>query len=211
MERQHVPSAIPEGRELGIGTVSGEGSITRWMDCLRDGDELAAHRLWERYFLPLTRLAKRQLPDDYRRAGDEEDVALSALATLFSQMRDGHLDRMSDRDDLWRWLVVVTGNKALGRLRHEQRVKRGGKGARPVNQNLNLIASSMPPPEFEVIVNEEFQRLMDLLKDDVLRQIALWKLDGIGNNEIASRLGCARRTVTRKLNYIRKLWETEGP
>ena len=39
-----------------------------------------------------------------------------------------------------------------------------------------------------------------------LRAIALLKLEGYGNGEVAERLGCARRTVERKLQLIARLW-----
>ena len=43
-----------------------------------------------------------------------------------------------------------------------------------------------------------------------LRQVALWRMEGYTSDEIAERLGCARRTVARRLDLIRKLWTAEG-
>jgi DNA-directed RNA polymerase specialized sigma24 family protein len=37
------------------------------------------------------------------------------------------------------------------------------------------------------------------------------RLDGYTVEEIAARLGCAPRTVERKLQVIRSLWSAEGP
>jgi len=42
------------------------------------------------------------------------------------------------------------------------------------------------------------------------RQIAQWKLDGYTNAEIAQRLGCGLRTVERRLELIRRIWEQES-
>jgi DNA-directed RNA polymerase specialized sigma24 family protein len=39
-----------------------------------------------------------------------------------------------------------------------------------------------------------------------LERIAMWKLDGLTNSEIAERLGCVTRTVERRLDLIRKVW-----
>jgi DNA-directed RNA polymerase specialized sigma24 family protein len=47
------------------------------------------------------------------------------------------------------------------------------------------------------------------LPDD-LRQVALWKLEGYSNEEIATRLGCVVRSVERKLAAIRATWDAEG-
>jgi DNA-binding CsgD family transcriptional regulator len=34
-------------------------------------------------------------------------------------------------------------------------------------------------------------------------------MEGYTNDEIADRLGCARRTVARRLDLIKKVWEAE--
>jgi DNA-directed RNA polymerase specialized sigma24 family protein len=48
------------------------------------------------------------------------------------------------------------------------------------------------------------------LDEPSLRAVALDKLEGWSNEEIASRHGLALRTVERKLALIRKIWEAEG-
>ena len=48
---------------------------------------------------------------------------------------------------------------------------------------------------------EEFKR------DAVLQEIAICKLDGFADTEIAKRLNIATRTVERKLARIRGTWE----
>lgn len=59
------------------------------------------------------------------------------------------------------------------------------------------------------MVVEECQRLLELLGDDTLRNVAVWKLEGLTNEEIAGQLGCKARTVQRKLRTIRTLWAPE--
>ena len=49
------------------------------------------------------------------------------------------------------------------------------------------------------------------LEDDGLRQIAVWKMEGYENDEIARRLGCGVRTVERKLGVIRAIWQADRP
>ena len=58
------------------------------------------------------------------------------------------------------------------------------------------------------MVEEEFSGLLDLLPDEELRQVALWKLEGYTNAEIASEIGRHERSVERKLQIIRGIWET---
>ena len=42
-----------------------------------------------------------------------------------------------------------------------------------------------------------------------LRKIAMWKMEGYTNEEIAEMLPCSRATVARKLAIIRKIWRSE--
>ena len=53
---------------------------------------------------------------------------------------------------------------------------------------------------------EECDLLLGSLDDDSLRQVALSRMEGYTNDEIADQLGCARRTVARRLDLIRKTW-----
>ena len=67
-----------------------------------------------------------------------------------------------------------------------------------------------PTPEFAAQVAEEYQRLLDLLGDETLRQVAVWKMEGFTKDEMARRLDCSRRTVARKLETIRVIWGGEA-
>ena len=71
---------------------------------------------------------------------------------------------------------------------------------------LDRIAGEEPTPEFAAMVAEEYRRLLDALEDDGLRQVAISRMEGYTCDEIAMQLGCARRTVARRLDLIRKTW-----
>jgi hypothetical protein len=43
-----------------------------------------------------------------------------------------------------------------------------------------------------------------------LRSVALWKMEGFTNREIAGRLGCVEHTVERKLRVVRQIWSGEA-
>jgi hypothetical protein len=57
-----------------------------------------------------------------------------------------------------------------------------------------------------LMVVEQYQRLRTSLGDDTLRQVLDLRLEGFDREEIAGRLVCAVRTVTRKLGVIRQPW-----
>jgi DNA-directed RNA polymerase specialized sigma24 family protein len=63
-----------------------------------------------------------------------------------------------------------------------------------------------PAPDFCAQVAEEFSRLLDHLGTDELRSIAIFKMEGYTDEEIAARLGKSVRTVVRKVSVIRNKW-----
>src|SRR4051812_18487172 len=106
-------------------------SVTQWIDGLRRGDPGAAQRLWERYYHRLVSLARRRLQSAYRRAADEEDVALSAFDNFCRGAEEGRFPRLADLHELWRLLVVIAARKAGHLVRREGRLKRGGAPGGP--------------------------------------------------------------------------------
>jgi DNA-directed RNA polymerase specialized sigma24 family protein len=198
--------------------MSAHGSVTNWLVQLKDGNPAAAQPLWERYFPRMVALARKRLRAARRREADEEDVAVSAFHSFYRAAKQGRFPQLGDRDDLWQLLVVITARKALDLLARQRRVKRGGGKVRgesvfdpgePGNGGIEQVVGHEPTPEFAAEVAEECQRLLDLLGDDEKRTIAVWKLEGHTNEEIAGRQGVALATVERRLRVIRKLWENE--
>jgi DNA-directed RNA polymerase specialized sigma24 family protein len=200
--------------------VSFQESVTHWISQLKDGDAAAAQKLWEGYFPRLVGLARKKLQEMPRRAADEEDVALSALDSFCRGAAQGRFPDLSDRDNLWQLLVTITARKALQLVRHEQRVKRGGGAVRGESAfralkesgdeaGLEQVLDREPTPEFAAQMADEYQQLLARLADADLRALAVWKMEGHSNEEIAAKLGCVPRTVERKLALIRTLWSQE--
>jgi DNA-directed RNA polymerase specialized sigma24 family protein len=201
------------------------GSITGWLGNLREGDQAAAQPLWERYFSKLVVVARGKLKRMRRSTAgeDEEDAALSAFNSFCAGAARGQFPQLADREDLWRLLVVITARKAMAQATRQARQKRGGgrvieeavlvgkglEGGEGSIVGLEQIAADGPTPEFAAMMAEECRRLLDGLGDDALREVALARMEGYTNDEIADRLGCARRTVARRLDLIRKTWMAE--
>jgi DNA-directed RNA polymerase specialized sigma24 family protein len=205
-----------------MGEADDGGSITRWIEDLKGGEREALDRLWGRYFGQLVALARSRLRPG--RAGqavaDEEDAALSALNSLWERAAGGRLPELRGRDELWRLLVVITARKAIRQSEHAGRKKRGG--GRVLNEAalaaagggegglLAQLAADGPTPEFVAMIAEETARRLDSLPDPTLREVARLRMEGQTNEEIAARLGCVVRTVERKLEVVRKLWNEDA-
>jgi RNA polymerase sigma factor (sigma-70 family) len=190
-----------------------EGSVSRFLGPLQEGDPEAARHLWQRYFLSLVELARKRLRERTPRGADAEDVALSAFDSFCRNAAQGNFPHLADREDLWRLLAVITARKASHLLRDEARLKRGPArlAAEDEEALLQQAFSREPSPEQAAQVTEECDRLLRLLGDEDLKQVALWRMEGHTVDEIAARAGCAPRSVKRKLQVIRNLWEQEGP
>lgn len=193
-----------------------QGSVTRWIEQLRAGDQAAADPLWQRYFERLVALARARLLRGPRRAADEEDVALSAFHSFCRAAEKGGFPKLEDREDLWRLLATFTRRKAAHLLRDCARLKRGGGAGRTSPEDsadeaidLELIAGEEPSPALLAEMAEECRRLLARLGDETLRAVAVWKMEGYTNEEIAGKLACVPRTIERKLRLIRAIWESE--
>lgn len=197
-----------------------DAEVTLWLHKLARGDELAAQKIWEQYCQKLFAVARRKLGELPRRAADEEDVVLSAFHSFCRGVAAGRFPQLADRSELRRLLVTITARKAVAQIRRANYQKRGGGAVRGESvffnkessedgAGLDQVLGTEPSPDFAAAVEEQCALLLDRLDDDSLRSVALWKLEGYKNEEIAEKLNCALTTVERKLARIRKRWGQE--
>jgi DNA-directed RNA polymerase specialized sigma24 family protein len=194
--------------------MSPEGTITHLITRLKQGDREAAQGLWQAYFPRLVALARARLQGAMGLA-DEEDVVLSAFDSFYRGVARGRFPDLQDRDDLWQLLFVLTVRKAINLVKHQRRRSRGGGRLVSLTEleerRLEEILSTEPSPELAAQMADECRQLLGRLGDETLRAVALWKMEGQTNREIAGKLGCIEQTVERKLRSIRNLWLAEGP
>lgn len=191
--------------------------VTVWYQALQNGDEDAATQLFQHCFPRLLRYARSRLPAHLCRALDEEDVALSAFKSLCRGAQKGALDSVNNRDELWKLLTCITARKGMAHLRHETRQKRGGgktrgesifikAGEEPARAGIDQVPGNIADPAVLAEFEDGCQSLLNLLNDETLQAIALLRMEGYSVDEISERIGCAKRTVERRLNLIRKTW-----
>lgn len=219
---------ILQGRALesaslppGFVTMLPEESVTAWLQQLKGGQISQAERLWQRYKEQLVRLAHRKLGASPRRVSDEEDVVLSAFDGFLRGVADGRFTQLDDRDDLWQVLVMLTERRAIAARRRQRTLKRGGGQVRGESvfaapgspdshrPGLDQVAGREATPEFAADLTERLRDMLGQLSDDTQRRIALGKLAGYSNQELAQHLGISLRAVERKLSIIRDLWRRE--
>ncbi len=149
-----------------------------------------------------------------RGGGDEEDVALSAFKSLLIRAEQGKFPELEDRDDLWQLLYVLTVRKAVSLSKREHAKRRGGGAVCYLSDlpeaQLQEAVGDEPTPELAFQMAEECRRLVDALGDETLQSVALWKMEGYTNKEVAAKLGVVEQTVERKLRRIRELWTERG-
>ena len=200
--------------EVGSGSwCDGEseaGSITEWIGALKAGDSSAAQALWERYFDKLVRMAAARLRNapGTSAVDGEESAALSAIESVCKGAQLGRFPRLSDREDLWQILVMVTSRKVCDQIERRGAQRRGG-GWVAAPGLLEKAHAREPSPEFAAMCADECHRLLAMLKDETYRNVAVWKMEGYTREEIGKRLKCSTRTVADRLEVIRKTWEEE--
>jgi DNA-directed RNA polymerase specialized sigma24 family protein len=197
------------------------GSVTHYLGRLKAGDSAAAQQLWEGFFQRLVGLARTRLRAAPRRAADEEDVALSAFDSFCRGVEQGRFPRLNDRHDLWQLLVLLTARKASNLARDERRQRRGGGKVQTASAlaggevgsaewPLGNLISREPDPEFAAQVAEQCRSLLERLGNPALQEVAIWKMEGHTNEEIAAKLNRSVATVERKLQLIRQIWGEAG-
>lgn len=113
----------------------------------------------------------------------------------------------------------MTARKAVDQKRRDGAKKRKllgesaliGSDSASDERGIEQVVGDAPTPELVAIMTEEFRRLLDRLGDPELEELALGKMEGYTNDEIADQHECSVRTVERRLQLIRKKWDQEQP
>ena len=190
------------------------GSVSRWIELLDEGDPEASQQIWSRFYAQLVAYARVRLNGAPRITADEEDVVASAFDSFFRRVKEGQFPSMQNRDDLRQLLFKIVQRKAANHCRDSIRQKRGNGNvvgecdldADVQLESLDKAASRELSAETLAIVHESIERLLGSL-DDELREIALARLEGFTNVEIAGRIDRSVPTVERRLRLIRDTWQ----
>ncbi len=191
-------------------------SVSEWLRALEEDDSQAAQQLWDRYYTKLVALAEPRAKDLAKDGTEAEDVAASVMHSLWRCARAGRLADVQSRDELWWLLLALTKRKMVDHHRKQSALKRGGDVViSPLDNRhdrgyqFDEIVSVELSPDYIVAMEDEFSRVLGCLRDDQLRKITVYRIEGYTNEEISQLLAVSASTVTRKLRLIRATWTRE--
>ncbi len=190
-------------------------SISRYIEQLvHEKNREAVQKLWDGFFERLVKLARRMLNGRYSAVSNEEDVALSAFKSFIFAAEKGRFSKLEDRNDLWGLLAMITRRKVANKLAGDHAIKRDvdklldGEDADGHPIVLQVLSRELNPA-LAAEMTEEFARLIASLEEDRYKEVALYRLEGYSNEEIAQKIQRSVSTVERRLNTIRERWTND--
>lgn len=195
-----------------------QDSVTLWIRALEQEDESAAQALFDHYFDRLVSIARQKLGSVALRVSDEEDIAISALYSCLANVRSGQHPQIKDRDHLWRLLIRITEHRVSDMLRKHMSAKRGSGHVRGESAfvhssgerfsgGIGEIPSREPTPQFAEELAEQYRRLLALLDDENLEEVARLVLAGYSTADIAAKTNRTQRTIQRRIKMIQNTWK----
>ena len=176
----------------------------RLFAALRMREAEAISQLWVDYFPRMYGLACSKLGGLSSGGEDAEDAAVAAFWSFCDAIAQGAFPRLTDERELWAVLSTLTARHCSNQLRRGRAQKRD-RGRETTVTTAAEIESHAHSPSESLELQEQAELLLAELPES-LREIALLKLDGYTNQEVAVELGCVQRTVERKLAAIRGIW-----
>jgi RNA polymerase sigma-70 factor (ECF subfamily) len=168
----------------------------------RQGSQSAAARLYERYAHRLRALVHAHSTAAIGTRCDAEDIVQSVFRRFFQRAKEGTYE-VPASDELWNLFLVI----ALNRLRAEEAYHRAAKRdvrltVREPHHGRLLDHLEQPDPAavyLDLVIREALEHLPELHQ-----QVVQLRIEGYEVAEIASKLGCGKRTVERALQESRK-------
>ena len=198
------------------GSPDAPSTITYYISRLKYEDSEAATQIWQAYFERLIPIAREKLHSLSTRAVDEEDVLVSVFDRFFRAAREGRFAKLEDRTDLWKILLMLLDRRIADQYRRDTAAKRGGGNVRLASdlpaldlEGIRELANRDPDPSYIVEFNDHLRHAIMQLGEGKNRELAILRLEGHSNQEIAEQLEISLSSVERKLRVIREVWEKE--
>ncbi len=139
-----------------IASVTNEGSITQWIDPIREADSVAPVALWNRYYHRLVGFARKKLKHDFRQKRGSGQVRNESVLMQFdSQQQRAAIDQVvgseptpefaADLAEEYQALLKQLGDETLCTVakmegyRNDEIAERLGVKTRTVERKLRII------------------------------------------------------------------------
>ena len=182
---------------------SGAGRLTSTDHSLasrvKDGDQDAAHVLYERYVQRVFGLVDSKLGSKLRATTDAEDIVQSVFRSMFRGVQAGNYE-VEPGSTLWNLLAVISLSKLRRRAHHQTAQRRDVDRLVSLQTVADGEAMDVSTDEFlEICVRETMQKLRP---SD--RKILLLRIQGFTLAEISEQTSLSCRTIARRLRTSRK-------
>jgi DNA-directed RNA polymerase specialized sigma24 family protein len=170
---------------------------------LQRGEQQAVQVLWEHYFEPMVRVAEARLRGGSCRESGAEDIAVDAFLRFCAEVqKQGRFPALTSRDNLVRLLFRFTVCEAGDFRKRETRRHKVVRGESALGEaGFGPYPGREPAPEGEAQLASLLAKLPEDKKK--LRSLALLRLEGLSNEEIAAAYGISRPTVELRFRLIR--------
>ncbi len=173
---------------------------------LKDGDQEAARKIYERFVDHLVGLATQKLDRRLQAKIDPESVAHSAFMSFFDRHRDGAYD-LQNWGMVFGLLSHITFCKCLNRNRHFRQQRRDE--SQVVHFEDWKAIDKAPGPDEVLMVDELLESAFRILEHEDRRKMVELYLDGHTTDEVANRTGFSQRTVQRAIEEFRSAIQKE--
>lgn len=195
-----------------------EGTVTRLLLQLRDNDSevrnRAASELIRRYTPELLSLIAGRMQRFLHQRIAPEDILQDVLLSFCKRLGEGGFD-LKNRDQFLNLIVTIALNKLCSAARREQRQRRDVRRELSLNSPdedgglaIDPIDPHSSPPDVVTEIAEEIERLLTMLPVEC-REVASLRLEGFSTKDIARKVNRTCRTVERRMELIRELWQGE--
>lgn len=188
-----------------MGSVNKQEDSQRSDDSLirsiREGDDVAANDLFDRYISKLDRLADKQLAGELSGRLDTEDITQSVFRTFFRRITDGQYD-VPQGETIWKLLAVIALNKIRSVGSYHRTAKRDIRKSSSFDELATLGSVAGHDDEALRVLHLTIADVVGKLPDLQQRIIQL-RLEEHDVAAIASRVGRSKRTVERVLQGFR--------
>lgn len=200
---------------------NGQGSVTRWITEMRQGDPDAVRRLVERYFGKLRKLSQERIQRGTPILEDGEDIAIQVLTSVCKKVEQGKYPDLQNRDDLWYLMIFIAHRMVIDRRRSRKKHSLQTPGEEELSPKEQTLEGALETidNEMDSFIAEDsesdfqlleiidcWQEMIRQIKDPVAKEVAKLKLEGHSNREIAEILRIVPRTVERKSQIIEQRW-----